>query len=104
MCEDVNEATVNAAVAGDEAVAGGALLFHAEIGAMMADKFVELIERALVEEEFDALAGAELAFFVLALAPFGAAAGFGFRGAPAELFEGVAIFGRGGHRDSALER
>ena len=59
---------------------GGALLFHPEIDAAMADKFVELFESVFVEEKIDALAGGEFAGFVFALAAFGAAARFGFRG------------------------
>jgi hypothetical protein len=71
---------------------------------MVADEFVELFEGAFVEEELDALAGAEFSFFVLALAAFGAAASFGFRGALAKLFETIAILGGSGHRESAPEK
>jgi hypothetical protein len=35
------------------------------------DELVEFFEGAFVEQQFDALAGGELAFFVLALAAFG---------------------------------
>ena len=70
--EDVDETPVDAAVAGDDAVARDLLLGHAEVEAAVLDQLVELLEGALVEEELDALAGGELAFPVLALAPLGA--------------------------------
>ncbi len=75
--EDEDDAAVDAAVAGDEAVAGDALLGHAEVGGAMGDELVGLLEGAFVEEEVDALAGGELAGFVLALAALGASALFG---------------------------
>ncbi len=75
--EDVDQAAVDAAVAGDEAIAGDDLLLHAEIAAAMGDQLVELFEGAVVEQQFDALAGAEFAFLVLAGAALGAAALFG---------------------------
>jgi hypothetical protein len=40
----------------------------------MRDELVELFEGILVEQQFDALARGEFAFFVLACATFGAAA------------------------------
>ena len=46
----------------------------------MADKFVEFFESAFVQQKMDALARGEFAGFVFALAAFGAAACFGFRG------------------------
>ena len=72
--EDVDEAAFDAAVAGDEAVAGNDLLIHAEIAAAMGDELVELLEGVLVEEQFDALAGAEFSFLVLAGAALRASA------------------------------
>jgi hypothetical protein len=54
--EDVDQAGVDVAVAGDEAVAGDDLLIHAEVAAAMGDELVELFEGAFVEEQFDALA------------------------------------------------
>ena len=80
------------AVAGNEAVARRALLLHAEVGAMVADKFVELFEGALVQKQVDPFARAELAFLVLAFAAFGAATLFGFGVAAAKLFEAVEMF------------
>ncbi len=98
--EDVHQAAADAAVAGDEAVAGRALRFHAEIVGVVADEFVELFERAFIEQQVDAFAGAELALLVFALAALGAAASFGFAVELAELFEAVVVFavGRSGHR------
>ena len=57
--EEIHQAPANAAVSGDKAVAGRALLFHAEIGAVVRHEFVELLEAALVEQERDALAHRE---------------------------------------------
>ena len=42
-------------------------LLHAEIGAAVLDEHVELLERALVEEEFDPLARRQLAALVLGI-------------------------------------
>ena len=72
--EDVDQAAVDAAVAGDEAVAGDDLLLHAEIAAAVRDQLVEFLEGALVEQQFDALARGELAFLVLAGAALRASA------------------------------
>ena len=65
---------------------------------LVADEFVELFEASFVEKQVHAFAGAELALFVLALATFGAAAGFGFGVELAELFEAIVVFTMGGHR------
>ena len=75
--EDEDEAAVDAAVAGDEAVAGDALLVHAEVGGAVGDELVDLLEGAFVEQQVDALARGELAGFGLARAALGAAALFG---------------------------
>ena len=90
--KDVDEAAVDTAETGDEAVAGGTLVLHAEIDAAVADKFVELFEGAFVEEEIDALARGEFAGFVFALAAFGAAARFGFGAEAAEVVHAVFVF------------
>ena len=42
--EDVHQAATDAPVAGDEAVAGRALRFHAEIVGVVSDEFIELFE------------------------------------------------------------
>src|SRR6185369_12393559 len=75
--EDEDEASFDAAVTGDEAVAKDLLLVHAEVGAAMRDELVGLLEGAFVEQELDALARRHLTFFMLALAAFGTASGFG---------------------------
>jgi hypothetical protein len=53
------------------------------------DQLVHLVERAFVEQKIDALAGGELAFFVLAFAALGTSALFGGRVAAAELFQTI---------------
>ncbi len=55
------------AVAGDDAVAGNAFLFHPEVGAAMGLELVELDERAGVEQELDPLAGGHFARLALFL-------------------------------------
>ena len=85
--EDVDQAGVDVAVAGDEAIAGDDLLIHAEVAAAMGDELVELFEGAFVEEQFDALAGGELALLVLAVAAVVAAALLGRGVAAVELVE-----------------
>jgi hypothetical protein len=55
----------------------------------MGDELVELFEGAFVEEQFDALAGGELALFMLAIAAFFAAALLGRGMAAVELLESV---------------
>jgi hypothetical protein len=72
--EDEHHPAVDPAPAGDHAVAGDALLRHAELGDRVLDEHVELLERALVEQQVDALAGGQLALGVLAGDPLGAAA------------------------------
>src|SRR5262249_7058205 len=71
---DENEAPLNAAVAGDEAVSVIFLLRQSEIVCPVGDKSVCLLERAFIKQELDALARRHLAFFVLALAAFLASA------------------------------
>ena len=98
--ENVDQAAVDAAVAGDESVAGRALLLHAEIVGVVTNEFVELLEGAFVEQQLDALARAELSLLVLALAALGAAACFGFGVAACEALRG----GRGACGVRSLER
>ena len=98
--EDINQTAADSTVAGDEAVAGRALRFHAEIVGVMPDEFIEFFERAFVEQQINAFAGAELALLVFALAALGSAAGFGLAVKLAELVEAVVVLAVGwsGHR------
>src|SRR5262249_55671843 len=91
--EDVHQAPVDAAVAGDETVARRPLLLHPEVGALVADELVEFFERAFVKQQPYPLARAHLALFVLALATLGASALLCFGVALAEFFEAVEVFG-----------
>src|ERR1035438_5143150 len=59
------------------------------IAAAMRDELVDLCEGAFVEEQFDALAGGELALFVLAIAAVFAAALLGCGVAAVQLLESV---------------
>src|SRR4029077_20180644 len=67
-------------------------LLHAEIGAMVANKFVELLEGPFIEQQINPLASAELALFVLPLAALGAAALFSLSVPLAQLFEPIVMF------------
>ena len=58
-------ASVDQAVAGDDAVAGNDLFGHPEIEAAMGDELVDFLERAGIEQEVDPLAGRQLAGLVL---------------------------------------
>ncbi len=58
----------------DDAVAGDDLLVHPEVEAAVRDELVELLERAGIEQEVDALARGQLAGLVLAAQPLLAAA------------------------------
>ncbi len=89
--KNVDETAIDLSKAGDEAVAGGALLLHAKIDATMTDKFVEFFKGAFVQQQMDAFARGELAGFVFAFAAFRAAPRFGFRGLAAELFHAVVM-------------
>ena len=79
-------AAVDGAPAGDDAVARHFGLFHAEFGRAVLDEHVEFLERALVEQQLDALPRGQLAAGVLRLDALFAAAELG-AGAP--FFEGV---------------
>ena len=54
--EHVNEAPVDRAPAGDDAVAGDLCLLHAEFVAAVFDEHVELFERAFIQEKLNPLA------------------------------------------------
>ena len=68
---------------------GDLLLGHAEVVAAVLDEHVELLERALVEQQVDPLAGGQLALGVLGRDPPLAAAGPRLRAPLFELFEDV---------------
>ena len=74
LAEDEHQPAVDGAMAGDHAVAGDALLAHAEIGRAMLDEHVPLFEGVGIEQELEALARAQLALGVLGLDPALAAA------------------------------
>ena len=65
LAEDEHQAAVDRARAGDHAIARDALLGHAELGAAVLDEGVDLLERALVEQQVQALARRQLAALVL---------------------------------------
>ncbi len=63
--EHVDDAAIDRAPAGDDAVAGDFVVLHAELGGAVLDEHVELLERAFVEQQLHALARGELALGVL---------------------------------------
>jgi hypothetical protein len=72
--EDEDAAAVYEAVAGDDAVAGVELTVEPEVARAVYDELVELLEGAIVQKEFDALARSPLAGLVLSLDARAAAA------------------------------
>ncbi len=101
--ENVDEAPVNAAKAGDEAVARRSLLLHPEVRAAVPDELVQLLEGAFIEQEVDALARSELAGLALSLAALRPAASFSFRGKATQLFEPAMVFSFGCHERAPLQ-
>ena len=85
--EDVDDAAVDGAPAGDHAVAGDLGLLHAEVGAAVLDVHVELLEGVLVHQQVDALARGQLAALVLGVDARLAAAEPRLRPPPLQLFE-----------------
>ncbi|CAB5034379.1 unannotated protein [freshwater metagenome] len=67
LAEDIDQAAIDRAVAGDHAVARDLLRLHAEIDRAMLDIHVVFLERARIEERVDALACRQLALAVLRL-------------------------------------
>src|SRR6266446_2309638 len=90
--ENIDQPAIDAAKAGDEAVARGTLFLHAKIDSAVTHKFVQLLERAFVKQKVDALARRKFAGFVLAFAAIRAATGFRFFGNTAKLLHAVAMF------------
>src|SRR5262249_9069084 len=89
LSEDEDQPALDAAIAGDEAIAKDLALLHTEISALVRDHLVEFLEGTLVEEEFNALARGHLAFFMLTGAAFFTASDFGQRIAAFDLGECV---------------
>src|SRR5437588_820793 len=71
----------------DDAVAGNALLLHAEIEVAMNDELIELLERAGIEEQRDAFARDQFSFVVLAVDALLSAAKLTLPLAALEFFE-----------------
>ena len=67
LAEDEDEAAVDHPVAGDDAVAGRAVLVHPEVVVAMLDEHVPLFEGVGVEQQLDAFARGQLALLVLRL-------------------------------------
>ena len=89
LAEDEDQAAVDRAVAGDDAVARDFLLVHAEIVAAMLDEHVPFLEGAGVEQQLEPLARGELALGVLRLDAPLAAAGARRRALFLQAFENI---------------
>ena len=87
--ENVSRAAIDRAPAGHHAVARDLGRLHAEIVAAMLDEHVELLERIVVEQNFDPLARRELALGVLRRDALFAAAKAGAGAAAVEAGENV---------------
>ncbi len=65
LAEDEHQPAVDRPRSGDDAVAREMLLGHAEVGAIMLDEHVELLEAVLVEQDVEPLARGQPALGVL---------------------------------------
>ena len=77
LAEHEYQPAVDGAVTDDHAVTDDLLVGHAEVGAAMLDEHVPFFEAALVEQQVDALAGAQLALGMLGVDPLLASAELG---------------------------
>ena len=87
--ENIDDATVDRAPAGDDAVARHFRLFHAEFGATVLDVHVEFFERAVVHQKLDALARGQLALGMLSVDPGAATAETGIVAALLQLVDDI---------------
>ncbi len=87
--EDEHHPPVHRPPAGDHAVAGDAVVRHAELGGAVLHEHVELLEGALVEQQLDAFASGQLALGVLGRHPPLAAALAGLLAPVGEFVEDV---------------
>ena len=76
-------------ISGHKAIAGNHLLPPCRSPGSDADQLIHLFERAFVQQQFDAFARGKLAFRVLPLAPFRAAAFFGGGVTAAQFFQTI---------------
>ncbi len=67
LSEHVGQASVDAAVAGDEPIAVDDLLVHSKVAAAVPDQLVHFLECAFVQQQIDALARGKFALIVLPL-------------------------------------
>src|SRR5205807_488492 len=96
LCENVNQANINAPKTSDEAVTRGTLVLHPEIPAAMTNKFVQFFKCTFVEEETDTFTRGELAGLMFAFAALGPAPGFRLPIEAAKLFRAVVCPGNPG--------
>ena len=97
LAEDVHQPAVDAAVAGDDAVAERMLVGDPEFGRAMDDIPIELDERAGVEQQLESLARRQLAHRMLLLDSRGSPAGQRFIAHRVEPGESFVVRG---HRES----
>ena len=92
MREHIHQPTFNPSIARNETISIVLLLGHAEVIAAVRNQFVGLLERAVVQQELDALPRRHLPFFVLPFAALFAAALFGKAIAFLEFGQFVFVF------------
>ncbi len=88
--EDVHQAPIDPAVAGDDAVARILLLGEAELGGPVGDEAVQLDEAPLIEQQIEPLPRGELSLLVLLGDAGGAATLLGLGLAMMEIVEEIA--------------
>ena len=89
LTEDEDQFAVDGAVAGDHTVARDPLLGHAELVAAVLDEHVPLFERVLVEQDFQPLAGGQLALAMLRVDAALAAAQTGLSTSPLQFLQNL---------------
>ena len=107
--EDVDEAAIYRPVAGDHAISVGSIILESEVRYLMADEHAHFLERAFVQEDFQALSRRELASFVLPCDPRLAACLQSLLASGIEILNQVAWFlahlcGKAGWRKQGMGR
>src|SRR5438105_11563940 len=89
--ERVDQPAADGAIAGDDAVAGDALLLHAEVGGAVDDELIELLKRAGIKQQRDPLPRRLLPLGVLAFDALLAAAKLALAFAAVQFVEIVPV-------------
>ena len=101
LCKNIHQSSGDGAVARHDAVAEVVFLVEAEIAATVHDKLADFLETVFVQQQLNAFAGGQFAFFVLGFYPFFSAAQQGFGVFSVEFGEG---WGKGTHGGLQITR